>query len=118
MEWTGMLGLFVMDSIARRRASGEECAAESSPAMADGSRMRWIITLTLTIPNIYHTVVMRAIGVRRRLSPCAGGGPCQPSNRGIQNLWRKTYLARGPPMLPMVRCSHSTGQRHGAGSFR
>jgi len=81
------------------------------------SRTCWIITLTLNIPNIYHTADMRAIGARRRPYSRAGGGSCQPSNRR-KNLWRRTPLARGPPMLPMVRCSRSTGQRHGAGLSR
>ncbi len=91
--------------------------ASGDPRRGDESGITVTITLTLTIPNIYHTAVMRAIGACRCLCLCAGGGSCQPSNRR-KNLGRRTPPARGPPMLPMVRCSHSTGQRHGAGLSR
>jgi hypothetical protein len=86
--------------------------------MAEESRMTLNITLTLTIPNIYHTAVTRATGAGRRFHLRAGGGLCQPSNRRPKNPCRKIPLARGPPMLPMVKCSRSTGPRRGAGWSR
>ncbi len=102
---------------AGKNARREERSPEAR-RWAKESRMTWNITLTLTITNIYHTANARATGGGRRFHLRAGGGPCQPSNRRIQNSWRKTPPAHGPPMLPMVKCLRSTGPRRGDGWSR
>jgi hypothetical protein len=66
---------------------------------AEESRMTWNITLTLTIPNIYHTAVTRATGA-------AGAFTYAPeAGRVSRRIEEYKILGAKLPRRAVLRCS-------------